>query len=138
MAPQITLTWKNRDVMRESTISTNSERKLIGLMSYIDDVSFVEKILPGMRRDMPLLMGYDYQQEAPLDCPILAISAIEDEVTLPEEMAAWKTQTSRAFRQEMVHGDHWFVSRNKDFIGEVIAETLEGLENAEVRAEELV
>jgi surfactin synthase thioesterase subunit/NADPH:quinone reductase-like Zn-dependent oxidoreductase len=138
MAPQITLTWKNRDVMRESTISTNSEQKLIGLMSYIDDLSFVEKILPGMRRDMPLLMGYDYRQEAPLDCPILAISAIEDEVTLPEEMAAWKNQTSRAFRQEMVHGDHWFVSRNKDFIAELIAETLEDLEGAEVMTEELV
>ena len=138
MAPQITLTWKNRDVMRESTISTNSEQKLIGLMSYIDDLSFVEKILPGMRRDMPLLMGYDYKLEDPLDCPILAISAIEDEVTLPEEMAAWKNQTSRTFRQEMVHGDHWFVSRNKDFIAELIAETLEELEDVEGLTEELV
>jgi surfactin synthase thioesterase subunit len=48
MAPQITQTWMNRDVMHESTISTNSEQKLIGLMSYIDDVDFVRKILPGI------------------------------------------------------------------------------------------
>lgn len=124
MAPQITLTWKNRDVMRESTISANSEQKLIGLMSYIDDLDFVKQILPGMRRDMPLLMGYDYQDEAPLDCPITVFSALEDEVTLPEEMAAWATQTTAAFRQELVHGDHWFISRNKEFIRHQIDKSL--------------
>jgi acyl transferase domain-containing protein/surfactin synthase thioesterase subunit/NADPH-dependent curcumin reductase CurA/NADP-dependent 3-hydroxy acid dehydrogenase YdfG/aryl carrier-like protein len=124
MAPQMTLTWKNRDVMRESTISSNSEQKLIGLMSYIDDLDFVKKILPGMRRDMPLLMGYDYQEEEPLPCPITVFSAIEDEVTLPEEMTVWKEQTSSRFRQELVHGDHWFVSRNKEFIGVQIAKDL--------------
>lgn len=124
MAPQLTMAWKNRDVMHASTISSNSEQKLIGLMSYIDDLDFVKKILPGMRRDMQLLMGYDYQEEDPLDCPIMVFSAIEDEVTMPEEMAAWKAQTSRAFCQEMVHGDHWFVSRNKDFISRRIAEAL--------------
>ncbi|MGZ5018620.1 MAG: thioesterase II family protein, partial [Methylobacter sp.] len=112
------------DVMRESTISSNSEQKLIGLMSYIDDLDFVKKILPGMRRDMPLLMGYDYQEEEPLPCPITVFSAIEDEVTLPEEMAVWKEQTSSRFRQELVHGDHWFVGRNKEFIGVQIAKDL--------------
>ena len=116
MAPQITLTWKNRDVLRESSISSNSEQKLLGLMSYVDDVDFVKQILPGLRRDMPLLMGYEYQEEAPLTCPITAFSALEDEVTLPEEMAAWSEQTISSFKQELVHGDHWFVSRNKDFI----------------------
>jgi len=40
---------------------------------------------------MLLLMGYDYREEAPLGCPIMAFSVIEDEVTLPEEMAAWKS-----------------------------------------------
>lgn len=125
MAPQITLTWKNRDVMRESTISTNSEQKLIGLMSYIDDLDFVKQILPGMRRDMPLLMGYDYQDDTPLECPITVFSAIEDEVTLPEEMREWKRQTSAQFRQELVHGDHWFVSRNKELIGVQIARDIQ-------------
>lgn len=126
MAPHITLTWKNRDVMRESTISSNSEQKLLGLMSYIDDVDFVRQILPGMRRDMPLLMGYDYQEQAPLSCPVTVFSALEDEVTLPEEMAAWRAQTTGAFRQELVHGDHWFVSRNKEYIQAQLSQALGG------------
>ncbi|MES2591098.1 MAG: SDR family NAD(P)-dependent oxidoreductase [Bacteroidota bacterium] len=121
MAPQITLTWKNRDVMKATTISSNSEQKLLGLMSYIDDLDFVKKILPGMRRDMPLLVGYEYQNDAKFEFPITVFSAMEDEVTLPEEMAPWKEHTTSDFRQELVHGDHWFVSRNKDFIQKQIS-----------------
>jgi polyketide synthase 12 len=125
MAPQITLTWKNRDVMKASTISSNSEQKLLGLMSYIDDLDFVKTILPGMRRDMPLLVGYEYQEEEAFDIPFTVFSAMEDEVTLPEEMKPWEVHTTNTFRQELVHGDHWFVSRNKDFIREQISNDLE-------------
>ena len=136
MAPQMTLTWKNRDVMRESTISSNSEQKLIGLMSYIDDLDFVKQILPGMRRDMPLLMGYEYRNELPMECPVTVFSALEDEVTLPEEMSEWKHQTSSRFSQEFVHGDHWFVSRNKEFIGSRMADDLREHTAVEQRAEQ--
>ena len=124
MAPQTTLSWKNRDVMKASTISSNSEQKLIGLMSYIDDMDFVKKILPGMRRDMPLLTGYEYKEDAKFNCPITVFSAMEDEVTLPEEMAGWMEHTNAQFRQELVHGDHWFISRNKDFIHKQITNDL--------------
>ncbi len=124
MAPQMTMTWKNRDVLKQSAISENSEQKLIGLMTYIDDLDFVKKILPLLRIDMALLVDYDYENEAKFDFPITVFSAIEDEVTLPEEMAPWQDQTNAEFRQELVHGDHWFVSRNKDFIREQISEDL--------------
>ncbi|HCX22475.1 MAG: short-chain dehydrogenase [Flammeovirgaceae bacterium] len=120
MAPQMTVTWKERDVMKQTVISSNSEQKLIGLMVYIDDMDYVKKILPIMRKDMGLLMNYDYQDEPKFDFPITVFSAIEDEVTLPEEMEPWKEHTNAAFKQELVHGDHWFVSRNKEFIRDQI------------------
>lgn len=121
MAPQLTGTWKNRDALRETGKASNSEQKILGLLSYIDDLEFVKQIMPGMRRDMPLLMSYEYQHAEPLSCPISVFSAIEDEVTLVEEMTAWQEQTTQEFQQFLVHGDHWFVSRNKEFIGEKIA-----------------
>ena len=124
MAPQMTGSWKNIDVMKQSVISSNSEQKLIGLMSYIDDVDYVKKILPILRLDMALLIGYDYQDDEKFGFPITVFSAIEDEVTLPEEMIPWKEHTSSEFRQELVHGDHWFVSRNKDFIRDQIGKDL--------------
>jgi acyl transferase domain-containing protein/NADPH:quinone reductase-like Zn-dependent oxidoreductase/surfactin synthase thioesterase subunit/acyl carrier protein len=124
MAPQMTPTWKRRGLMFESTVPANSEQKLIELMSYIDDLDFVKKILPGMRVDMPLLMGYDYREDEPLSCPVTVFSALEDELTHPDEMKGWESLTSSHFHQELVHGDHWFVSRNKDAIGERIAREL--------------
>jgi len=127
MAPQLTGTWKNRESLRESGVASNSEQKILGLLTYIDDLEFVKQILPGLRRDMPLLLSYEYQHDAPLSCPITVFSALEDEVTLVDEMTAWEAQTTHAFQQFVVHGDHWFVSRNKDFIGEKIAEVLAGL-----------
>ncbi|OWF80030.1 hypothetical protein B4900_08340 [Yersinia rohdei] len=93
-------------------------------MRYIDDVEFVKQILPGIRRDMPLLLSYEYQDEEPLSCPITVFSAIEDDVTRVDEMAQWKSQTTASFKQYLVHGDHWFVSRNKEFIAKEIAENL--------------
>ncbi|EEP93157.1 type I polyketide synthase [Yersinia kristensenii] len=125
MPPQLTGKWKNQDTMRESSITSNSAQKILGLLSYIDDADFINKVLPGMRRDMPLLMSYDYQDDSPLSCPITVFSAIEDEVTQAEEMALWAEQTTSRFQQYLVHGDHWFVSRNKEFIGEKIAAELE-------------
>ncbi len=127
MAPQMTITWKNRDVLKQSAISSNSEQKLIGLMTYIDDLDYVKKILPILRLDMALLVDYDFEEQEKFDFPITVFSAIEDEVTLPEEMEPWKEHTKANFRQELVHGDHWFVSRNKDFIREQISKDLSRL-----------
>lgn len=124
MAPQRTVTWKNRDVLKQTGISANSEQKLIGLMSYIDDVEYVKKILPIMRLDMVLLENYDYKDDRKFNFPITVFSAIEDEVTLPEEMIPWCEHTLVDFHQELVHGDHWFISRNKDFIREKISKSL--------------
>lgn len=126
MAPQLTCTWKNRDSLRESGIASNSEQKILSLLTYIDDLEFVKQILPGLRRDMPLLESYEYKDGEPLACPISVFSAIEDEVTLVEEMTAWQEQTTSTFQQFLVHGDHWFVSRNKEFIEEKIEECLAG------------
>lgn len=125
MAPQMTVTWKNRDVLKQSAISGNSEQKLIGLMNYIDDLDYVKKILPILRLDMSLLTSYNYKEEQRFNFPITVFSAIEDEVTLPEEMRPWEEHTNAEFKQELVHGDHWFVSRNKDFIRQKISEKLQ-------------
>lgn len=124
MAPQMTITWKNRDVLKQSAISSNSEQKLLGLMTYIDDLDYVKKILPILRLDMALLLDYDFELDKKFDFPITVFSAIEDEVTLPEEMEPWSELTASSFRQELVHGDHWFVTRNKDFIREQISKDL--------------
>lgn len=116
IAPQLTKKWKERDVISQTAIFTNSEDRLLALMSYIDDVEFLKKILPVMRKDMPLIMNYQYHENGKLDIPITAYAADKDEVVHAHEVACWREQTTADFELEVVPGDHWFLSRNKDQI----------------------
>ncbi len=116
IAPQLTKKWKERDVISQTAVFTNSEERLLALMSYIDDVEFLKKILPVMRKDMPLIMNYQYHENGKLDIPITAYAADKDEVVHAHEVACWEEQTTAEFELEVVPGDHWFLSRNKDQI----------------------
>jgi acyl transferase domain-containing protein/surfactin synthase thioesterase subunit len=127
IAPQLTKKWKERDVISETAIFTNSEEKLLALMSYIDDVDFLKRILPIMRKDMPLIMNYLYTEEALFDFPITGFAADKDEVVLDREVECWKEQTTAPFSLEVVEGDHWFLSRNRDLILKRLSEALEGM-----------
>ncbi len=122
IAPQLTRKWKERDVISQTAVFTNSEERLLSLMSYIDDVEFLKKILPVMRKDMPLIMNYQYQETGKLDIPITAYAADKDEVVHASEVAGWAEQTAVDFELEVVPGDHWFLSRNRDQILEKLTE----------------
>ncbi|MDN5202950.1 SDR family NAD(P)-dependent oxidoreductase [Fulvivirgaceae bacterium BMA10] len=125
IAPQLTKGWKKRDVINETSIESNSEEKLLSLMNYIDDVEFIKRILPVMRKDMPIIMTYPYTPLEPLDIPITAFAADKDEVVLINEVACWKEQTKSNFTLEVVEGDHWFLSRNKKLILQRLTEAVE-------------
>lgn len=116
IAPQLTLLWKDRDSIKETANKSNSIDRILSTVSYIDDKDYLRNIIPIMRKDMDMIMTYKYVAEDKLDIPILAFGAIEDEVVLIEELKQWQEQTNREFSMHLVHGDHWFLSRNKDFI----------------------
>ncbi|MDO1449031.1 SDR family NAD(P)-dependent oxidoreductase [Rhodocytophaga aerolata] len=123
--PQLTKRWKETDSIRETAVFTNSEEKLLSLMTYIDDVEFLKRILPVMRKDMPLIMSYRYEEQALFDFPIYAFAADKDEVVLVEQIRSWKQQTASTFSMEVVEGDHWFLSRNKELILSRLTEALQ-------------
>jgi polyketide synthase 12 len=121
IAPQLTKKWKERDVISQTAVFTNSEERLLALMTYIDDVEFLKRILPVMRKDMPLIMNYQYVPGEKLPIPIVAYAADKDEVVTAAEVAQWEAQTESSFELEVVPGDHWFLSRNRDQILEKLA-----------------
>lgn len=125
IAPQLTRKWKERDVISQTAVDTNSEERLLSLMTYIDDVDFLKRILPIMRKDMPIIMSYPYQEEAIFDFPITGFAADKDEVVKAEEVSCWAAQTSASFSLEIVPGDHWFLSRNRDLILQRLAEAVQ-------------
>lgn len=124
IAPQLTLNWKNRESIKETTNLDNSFSKVMKTVSYVDDKDFVESIFPIMQKDMELISSYRYKSEDPIDIPITAFAALEDEVVLLDEIKQWKVQTTKSFNLFQVHGDHWFLSRNKEFITEKITDSI--------------
>ena len=123
-APQLTRDWQERDMMIQTALESNTEEKLLGLLNYIDDVVFLKRIIPVMQKDMPLLMGYNYQEELPFDFPITSFAAAQDEVVFLDEIRQWQAQTTNTFTLEVVEGDHWFLSRNREYILQRLTESV--------------
>lgn len=116
VAPQLIHVWQNRTVILKSMIADNSPEYLMSLSRYVDDPEFLKSILPNFRRDWPLLKNYRFQPLAPLNCPITAFAARQDEVVYPDEIREWAQQTSGGFELIEVDGDHWFLNRNRELI----------------------
>ena len=74
----------------------------------MDNPELIEVFLPLLLSDMRLYETYVYDHEAPLDCPISAFGALEDEEVSREELAAWYDQTRSRFNIQMFPGDHFF------------------------------
>ena len=124
-APHLTQEWKKTETIAETAVVTNSTEKLLGLLNYIDDVEFLKSILPIMKKDMPLIMSYPYHDKGLLDFPITAFAAEKDEVVTIKEVASWEAQTTNAFKLEIVDGDHWFLSRNKELVLNKLKEAID-------------
>ena len=116
IAPHLIDRWKNREVILKSVTKDISAEYMISLSRYVDDPGLLKAILPGLRRDYPLLTRYRYRANLPLNCPITAFAARQDEVVYIDEIREWSQHTAVFFDLIEVDGDHWFVDRNRVLI----------------------
>jgi medium-chain acyl-[acyl-carrier-protein] hydrolase len=94
----------------------------------LDNPELMEVFLPLLRSDMRLCETYVYDHEAPLDCPISAFGALEDEEVSREELAAWYDQTRSRFNIQMFPGDHFFLNgKESNGLLEVISKDIRKL-----------
>ena len=108
--------WQKREVLLKAMVTDNSPEYLASLSRYVDDLEFFKAIVPGMRRDFPLLQSYRYQPMSALDCPITAFAARRDDFAYIEQIREWDSYTQGGFEVIEVDGDHWFLDRNRDLI----------------------
>lgn len=66
--------------------------------------------LPVIRADLAVVEAEPYQDEPPLGIPIVALGGESDERCRPEELAAWRAQTTSSFSSSMFPGGHFFVT----------------------------
>lgn len=125
--PHLIQRWQNREVILKAMVADNSPEYLISLSRYADDPELIKAILPGMRRDYPLLTRYRYEEIAPFDFPITAFAARQDDVVYSDEIRQWAQHTHGDFELIEVDGDHWFLNRNRDLINRTLREIAGGL-----------
>jgi surfactin synthase thioesterase subunit len=102
--------------MLKAMVDDNSPEYLVSLSRYVDDPEFLKSIVPLMRRDWPLLKNYRFQPAAPLECPITAFAARQDDMVYTDEIGEWSRHTAGGFELIEVDGDHWFLNRNHALI----------------------
>jgi surfactin synthase thioesterase subunit len=134
MPPPLIERWQKRDILRRMLSDTTSPEYLLAVSRYVDNVEFARNILPAMRIDAPLVLGYCYEeQETKLGVSITAFGAYHDDLVYSDESQAW-AEHSETFRFAEVEGDHWFVHRNRalfrKYLENIVAESYRKLQVA--------
>lgn len=115
-SPHLMHLWQRREVLLKALESDNSPEYLMSLSRYVDDPEFLKSILPVMRIDYPLLGSYRFEASSPLNCPITAFAARQDDFVYTDEIKEWAQHTDGGFELIEVDGDHWFLTRNRERI----------------------
>jgi surfactin synthase thioesterase subunit len=91
----------------------------------LHDTEMLNLWLPALRADIMMNETYQYTAEPLLDFPISSFGGIQDASASPEELAAWRDQTSCTFRLKMFPGDHFFIDSARVALLQVITEHLD-------------
>jgi surfactin synthase thioesterase subunit len=91
----------------------------------LHDTEMMELWSPALRADIMMNETYQYTAEPLLECPIWSFGGIQDASASPEELAAWRDQTSGTFRLKMFPGDHFFIDSARVAVLQVITEHLD-------------
>jgi medium-chain acyl-[acyl-carrier-protein] hydrolase len=81
-------------------------------------------LLPVLRADFAAHETYEYVDEPPLDCPILAVSGADDAICPPDELEGWRRHTRAGFEAATLPGDHFFLQSHRPMLLNLIARNL--------------
>jgi medium-chain acyl-[acyl-carrier-protein] hydrolase len=92
-------------------------RRLNGTpQAVLENAELMELILPALRADFEMLESYHYSTGTPLNCPIAVFGGLQDNEVSPENLEAWRRQTTKAFSLEMFEGDHFFIDSARSLL----------------------
>jgi len=92
--------------------------------SILENDQVFNEMLPSLRADILLGKNYDYNEAAPLDCPIVAFAGKDDSVFNEEQIKEWEKHSTSDFSFNWVEGGHMFCRDSKEELLETIKEEL--------------
>lgn len=106
----------------------NELRRLKGTPDEVlEHAELMQLMLPLLRADFTVVGTYAYSPEPPLDCPISAYGALNDEEVSRENLEAWREQTTSAFNSRMFPGNHFFLHNSQALVLRTLAPELQEL-----------
>jgi medium-chain acyl-[acyl-carrier-protein] hydrolase len=91
----------------------------------LDNDELMMFFLPVLRADFTAHETYEYAEEPPLDCPILAVAGNADRLCQAAELETWRRHTRAAFEARTLPGDHFFLQTHRLLLLQLIARFLE-------------
>lgn len=86
----------------------------------LGNAELMELFVPMLRADCAVSETYDYKEEPPLDCPIVAFGGREDEDVPVEDVREWRVHSSAPFMYRIFPGGHFFLhAHERDVVNEV-------------------
>ena len=93
----------------------------------LENAEIMELIMPLLRADFALGETYHYVPEPPLDLPVSSYGGHRDDEVSPEQVEAWREQTSREFRLQMFPGGHFFINEDRALVMQELTRELRPL-----------
>src|SRR5262249_41135547 len=79
----------------------------------LEDRELLNLYLPPLRADMTVNETYRYEEDSPLDVPIVAMGGLDDPSITFEDLTGWRAQTNASFELEMFPGGHFFLQEQR-------------------------
>ena len=84
----------------------------------------LDAILPILRADFAVCETYQYEEQPPLTCPIIAYGGSDDAGVPLDSLTAWKVQTTSQFAYYLLSGGHFFLRSNAESLVQLVAASL--------------
>jgi len=84
----------------------------------------LDLVLPNVAGDFAVIEPYVYRPRPRLACGISAFGGDADPTTAPEQVRAWREQTTGRFRMHIWPGDHFFINPHRDALLRALADDL--------------
>ncbi|MEM9507323.1 MAG: thioesterase domain-containing protein [Cyanobacteria bacterium P01_E01_bin.35] len=91
----------------------------------LNDKEIMELILPTLKADFKAIETHFYQAESPLNLPLTVFGGDSDTEVTPEELAAWREQTTGKFSLEIFTGGHFFIESGRSLLLKSVCDALE-------------
>ncbi len=90
----------------------------------LQNEELMQAMLPTLRADFELCDTYEYQEEAPLWCPISIFGGLEDVRISASDLEAWSIHSDVAWNLTMLPGSHFFLHSAQDLLLAAISRQL--------------